>query len=446
MSFYIIFYSLLLVTLAIDTVVYRFVKQRWLRWLGYGLPTLAIVLFLWTITVPIDFLGTLNDFNKAYYPAGRLILENPSKLYDPFDISVKGLGVIHVRDLGFVNIPIIALLFIPFSLLDVALSQILYTILGGIAIIIFGYLIVKLTKVTGWQRILLLRIILVNGPLYYSLKVVNSTHFVLFFLLAAIFCIQTKREIWLGILLAIAALIKIPLFLLGIYYFLRGRWQVVLGYGGALLGIVGASLLLFGVDLHLIWFERCIQAFRNKAIGAYNIQSVDGLLVRLLTDGNIGNWDPIELGLDFKVIRYVLLSLLIGGTIWICWRSKPPITIEEQNLEFSIVLCLALVISPISWTHYYLFLLVPLSLYLGEKLAIPQGWLWFSSVVLSILLISPAVRAFTPANPILRFLMFKLLFSHYFFGGILLLGILLTARLQTSKVDTYAVNISENIN
>ncbi|MEP7152775.1 MAG: hypothetical protein ABI856_13785 [Nitrospira sp.] len=29
-------------------------------------------------------------------------------------------------------------------------------------------------------------------------------------------------------------------------------------------------------------------------------------------------------------------------------------------LELSVLLCLALIISPISWTHYYMFLLVPL--------------------------------------------------------------------------------------
>ena len=50
----------------------------------------------------------LLDFYNAYYPAGRLILENPNILYS-FAKSIV---------LGFVNLPIIAYLFTPFSLID----------------------------------------------------------------------------------------------------------------------------------------------------------------------------------------------------------------------------------------------------------------------------------------------------------------------------------------
>ncbi len=259
----------------------------------------------------------------------------------------------------------------------------------------------------------------------------------LLLLLLAFYFIQTKREIWLGILLAIGALIKIPLFLLGVYFALRGRWQVVVGFSAALLAIVGASLLLFGLDLHLVWYQQCIQPFVGKPISTYNVQSVDGFLARLLINTDIGKeqWPPTEVGWGFKVIRYALLSLLIGTTIWICWRSKPPKTLEVENLEFSIVLCLAVIISPISWTHYYLFLLLPFALYLGNRLAVPQERLWSSLVVVSILLTSLPVRFAIPANPVLGFLYSRLLISHYFLGGVLVLGVLLAARWQISNLS-----------
>lgn len=167
---------------------------------------------------------------------------------------------------------------------------------------------------------------------------------------------------------------------------------------------------------------------------AFNVQSVDGFLGRLLTDGSLHSWLPIEVGWNFKVIRLVSILLLVGMTVWICWRADLPGSLEEENLEFSIFLCLALIISPISWTHYYLFLLLPLSLYLGNGLALPQERLWSNLVLVSALLVSlpvkPAPRLLIPG---LKPIGSKLLISHYFFGGVLLLGVLLAARWYTSK-------------
>lgn len=423
MKIYIVFILIILFTLGINTITHNFLKRRWNLWLGYGVPALLMILFLGRASTPprYDWFG---DFFGAYYIAGRLIIQNPSKLYD------------FSENWGFVNIPIIAFLFTPFAALDRRTAVISFTILGGLAILATYHFLIKLTKVFGWKRIALLGLFVVNGPLYHSLWYGNPSHFVLLFLLATLFCLEKQRNFWLGVLLAIAALFKIPLFLLSVYFAMRGRWQVILGFGAALLVIVGSSLLLLGLDLHLAWLHH-IGQFSSKAVSAYNVQSVDGFLARLVynTNNELRNWQPIDVSWKFKVIRYALLSLLVGTTIWVCWRSKPPKTLEVENLEFSIVLCLALVISPISWSHYYLFLLLPFALYLGNKLAVPQKPLWSSLVVASILLTSLPVITANPANPVLGFLYSKLLISHYFFGGILLLGVLLAARWHTSKLS-----------
>jgi hypothetical protein len=108
--------------------------------------------------------------------------------------------------------------------------------------------------------------------------------------------------------------------------------------------------------------------------------------------------------------------------------------LRAQYTELSIVLCLALIASPISWTHYYLFLLLPLSLYFGNKLDIPNRGVWFSLMAASALLISPPVVIVGNNLSILGPLASKLLISHYLFGGLLLLGILLAARLRGTGV------------
>lgn len=424
---------LLLELAAGNLVTHRWQKQR-LWWWGCGGLALLMMLSIWQLCDPYQY-QLFIDFNKAYYPAGRLALENPSSLYEWAKIPPDSPAY---RGRGMVNIPIIALLFAPLSRLNLPTAQLVLTGVGVLILLLTCYLFIQVTQVTGSKRLALIGLFLINGPLYYSLKIGNSTHFLLLPLLAALLCLHKKQQIWSGVLIAICALIKIPLLLLGVYLLLRQRWSALVGFVATLVAIAGASILLFGWDLHVDWFYSCIQPSIGKLLAAYNVQSIDGFLARLLIPGNnVMNFQFLEVGWEFKLIRYVLLSLLIGGTLLVLWRSKPPTSPEEQNLEFSIFLCLAVLTSPISWTHYFLFLLLPLGLYLGGKLAVPKGQAWLYCIAVATFLLSPPIMRdiarLQPENALLNFLVTRVLISHYFFGGLLLLGILLAARWQTAK-------------
>lgn len=425
---YPIYFLLIILAIGLNKLGKRFLKERWSLVLGYGIPALIMVVFLLTVSQPSAW---FNDFNKAYYPAGKIIFKDPLSLYK------------EECHTGFVNIPVIALLCIPFSIINLNIAQILVSALSVLCIILTIYILVKNSNFYKEPILLLLGLFVINGPLVYSLREGNSTHFVLLLLLAALISLETKREVWAGILLAISALIKLPLFLFGIYFLLRKRWRVFLAMSVATGVVVGASLLLFGIDLHQVWLQQCVLANSGNPVAAYNVQSLDGFLARLLTDGNLFNWNPVTVGWQFKVVRYVLLSVLVGGAIWICWRSKPPITSEDENLEFSIVLCMAVIISPISWTHYYLFLLLPLSLYVTQRLAVPLERPWFNLVMLSAILMSLPVKRVKLDEPVLMFLISKILSSHYLYGGLLLLGVLLSTRWHSFKQSQLSLEKEE---
>ncbi|MBF2028570.1 MAG: DUF2029 domain-containing protein [Oscillatoriales cyanobacterium C42_A2020_001] len=241
--------------------------------------------------------------------------------------------------------------------------------------------------------------------------------------LAKLGCTRSQ-QFWAGVMLGIATLIK-PLFLLtGIYFLVRRRLQVGFGFCLSILTIVGSSILLFGIDIHRAWFDFCIRPYFGKVMVAFNNQSLDAFIGRLLSDVSLTTWwPPVELGWDFKLVRYVLLSLLVGVVIWVLWRSPRPTTSEEENLEFCIVLSLAILITPISWTHYYLYLLVPLSLYLGDQLAFPKGKNWRIPILISAFLISLPSIHIDSQNILIRFLV-----SYSFLGGLTLLSTLLAAR------------------
>jgi hypothetical protein len=414
----------------VNAVAHFFLKSRVFR-PDYGISILFVLLFLLTVYYKVNC-AKIWDFNVAYYPTGRIILENPEHLY----ISLK----------GFVNLPILAYLFTPFSLLSEYRAATLFTILGVLSVFAAGGFLIKLTNASGWRRTGIIALLATSFPVYDCFLLGNTTHFVLLLLLGVFFCLRAKRTIWGGVLLASAALIKIPLLFLIVYLAMRGRWRMMAAFALTLLTVVGCSLLLLGLDLNLTWFNHCILTFSNKAIAAHNVQSVDGFLIRLLTNSPLNSWIPIEVGWEFKVMRYAMLSLLIGGTLWVCWHSRVPKTSQEENLEFSSFLCLSLLISPISWTHYYLFLLLPFSLYVGGHLAIPHKWRWSSLMLLSIVLIAlPPVKSIWFNNPVFTVLARGFLVPHYFWGGVLLLGILLSARWRASEQKKYFSSSGETL-
>ena len=115
-------------------------------------------------------------------------------------------------------------------------------------------------------------------------------------LLAAFACDRAGREALAGALVAVAALLKIPLFVLPLSFLLRRRWRALLAFAATVAVLAALSLLLFGFDLHRVWFERCIRPFAEGPLGAYNVQSVDGFLARLMTSGGRQDFSPLAVG------------------------------------------------------------------------------------------------------------------------------------------------------
>jgi alpha-1,2-mannosyltransferase len=265
------------------------------RFLGGCFAVLAalVVLLLATQSEPKPrFLFA--DFSHAYYPAGRLIHSNPEALYNR-------------KAMRFVNLPILAYLFTPLSLVGEPAARVLFTAGGLAAVVGAWHLLSRMTGASGWTRALLLGVVLLNGPLYYSFREGNLTHFVLWLVVAALAGLERGREVRAGILLGLAALIKLPLFLLGLCFLLRRRWRVLAGAGGTVVLVFGLSLLLCGGKLHRTWRSEALLPFVGRPLIAFNVQSASSFLARLTTDRNpdtspwgiYESWKPLEVGWTF---------------------------------------------------------------------------------------------------------------------------------------------------
>jgi hypothetical protein len=361
-----------------------------------------------------------HDFRVAYWRAGQLALSNPPAMYADLGAGEK--------EIAFVNLPVLALPFVPLGRLQEYDAAFVFAVISVVGAAAGWLLLCRLAGLRGPQRWLLACLFLLNGPLFHSLRHGNSTTFVLPLLAAALMGLEAHRPVWAGMLLGCAALIKPPLLLLPAYYALRRRWRVAAGATVAVLGVAGVSMLLFGVDVHGVWYQRSIAPFAGRPLAAYNVQSLTAFLARFVTKLDYGEcWWPVPVGPTFQALNDMVLLAVGGATLVVCLRPAGEHR-EAGRLDFCLVLCLALAVSPVCWTHYFLLLLLPAALFLGGRLGVPPTGRWALAVGAAFLAMSLPVRGWSQTH----YWQF-ILVAHPLYGALLLTATLAAARLRLGK-------------
>ena len=363
------------------------------------------------------------DFDKAYYPAGRAVAAAPSRLYD----------CAHADGLCFVNPPIVALLFAPISSLPLGAAHFVVVAGSIAAIALASWLLLGLCEARGVRRFVILAMILVDGPLYYSVRLGNLTHVVLLLLIIAVGWLVRGLQGRAGALLAVSALLKPPLLIWLPYFALRRerRAGVVMAATLAACGVL--SIALFGIGLNLAWARQFVFGSGAHPIGAYNVQSIAGFLVRLTTSGTLVTWRPVPVGRMVYAAQMALTVGVMGVALASGASAGAPRTRPAQLREYSVLLCVMLLVSPISWTHYYCLLLLPLAAYVAGSAAVPsRGWSRWAIGSAALLVGLPVMLWVPPGR--LGALIARVLLSHYVFGAALLLGTFAAASLRTRRV------------
>jgi hypothetical protein len=222
------------------------------------------------------------------------------------------------------------------------------------------------------------------------------------------------------------------------YFVWKRRWHTVAGAATSIGVIGGASILLFGLASHFNWFQCCVDPFLRGVIPAFNVQSIDGFIVRLETGASrLREWDPLARTMAHQLARIVL----VGSALAICYavmrRDRSPAdpavlsgrygNIDPQLLDVAIMVVLAVVCSPVSWSHYYLLLLLPWALLLSEMS--PAGDRRVRTLTLVSMVLATLPVLDVPAGPeLVREILARTLISSWLFGGLAALAALLMVR------------------
>ena len=385
--------------------------ERWLQALeiATAISVAGALLALTSVTV-------LVDFSKAYLHAGRAVLADPSTLYDC------------TRAQCFVNIPIVAVLFVPLALMNPSAAGVVFSVAGAVLLVAA---VRRLARGAAADIIVWLAIL--SGPIYYSVRIGNTTHMLLLPLMVAFDRLAAGRQAAAGAILAGLSLLKPPLALFLPFFLLRRNFRAAIAMAGCAAVAVAASVAFFGVELHWFWFREFVVKQGAAPIAAYNIQSVNGFVAHLLTRGQLANWYPVDAGALFKPLSAGLAAALVAAVGIAAWRAGPSHGEAARRVELWLVLCLTVLIAPIAWTHYYLLMLIPCAALVSAHASL--GWRSLVGLVAAIALMAPPVLVLDVRSRIGNALYERILVSHYFLGGVVLLAVLIAERLEATHRD-----------
>jgi alpha-1,2-mannosyltransferase len=395
----------------------------------------AIHFALWRISEPAIL---FSDFFKAYYSAGEAVLDDEvAALYR------EGAEV------TFVNMPILAFLFAPLARLDDVGAGWIFLALGFTAALASWALLARIGRYRASSAALLAFVFLIDGPMVNSLREGNTTHFLLLLLVLALLLWRAGWDYGAGLVLGFCALFKLPLLLFGGYFLIRRRWRIVAGGATMAALIIGLSLWRFGLATHIAWYRVCVEPYMLGVVPAFNVQSIDAFLLRLSTGAALlQDWAPMPLPPVSRVVRTILLLAIYGAAVALIWRAgrREPLprmsgALSARDLtEFSLVLTIALVSSPLAWTHYYLLLLLPWSLYQGGLLSLPddtrsRSLMWGALALISLPVLMPDLSQGVTAE-----LMARTVVSMWLFGGLLMLIALARGAWSTGEALPYSAD------
>jgi hypothetical protein len=316
------------------------------------------------VSLPPTSKLALSDF-AGYYRAATVILNgSPEHLY-------RSDG----KD--FTNLPVVSLLVAPLALLDYRDAWLVFwwlqvsSFVAAFALLLWGasrYL----PPLTPARAAIASAIFVCFAPLLRRSLIQGQTTPMMLLLLVAVWLLcRAQRNRTAGLLLGLVCVIKIPPMLLVALFFLRRRLALAVVALIVIVGAVALSWLLFGTQILGQYADHVVWSNLGGSHAAFNNRSLEGAFLRLLTDRSIIDWQSAPrpwtvslcLAAGFAGIAWLLLR---RGGHTLLWPPEAPGDDDPRTgsleLELALGAALMVLVFPVVWIHYYLFLAVPLAL------------------------------------------------------------------------------------
>ena len=197
-------------------------------------------------------------------------------------------------------------------------------------------------------------------------------------LVLAVLCAAYSSRWWLsGLLVGLAAGVKLTPAVTGLYFLGMRRWGAAIFSAMVFLATVGLSIAVIGQQARYYFTDLLGDARRIGPIGTSFNQSWRGGISRIL--GHDAGYGPL-------VLAAIAVSAVLAA---LAWRALGTDAVRDRLGSLLVVQLFGLLISPISWTHHWVWLL-PLMIWLihGPWRARPGarllGWGWLGLTLVGV--------------------------------------------------------------
>ncbi|OBB75735.1 mannosyltransferase [Mycobacterium sp. 852014-52144_SCH5372336] len=310
----------------------------------------------WTYLVP----NGANFVDLHVYVGGAGTLDQPGALYDYVYAE-------QTPDfpLPFTYPPFAAVVFYPLHLLPFGLVALLWQL--GIIAALYGVVRISQRLLGSGDR----RTAMLWTAVGIWLEPLRSTfdygQINVVLVLAVLYAVYSTRWWLSGLLVGVAAGLKLTPAVSGLYFLGARRWGAVIFSAVVFVATVGISALVVGDETRRYFTELLGDANRVGPVGTSFNQSWRGGISRIL--GHDAGYGPaVVAGIAVTAVLAVLAWRAIGGA-------------SDRLGAIVVVQLFGLLLSPISWTHHWVWLIPlmiwllhgPLSARLGARVL---GWGW----------------------------------------------------------------------
>jgi len=213
-------------------------------------------------------------------------------------------------------------------------------------------------------------------------------------LLGAFICLQRKFQIGAGVLIALAAAIKVFPVAAIVYLIYRREWIATATLVLTLFFLIVLAPIPFrGYSLAKEELKRyatgTLLSYDETGVGqrrgrshSWKNQSIWGVANRLLRhveyDHRHGPHTPVYVNfvdLKFKTVNGIILGMaLLLGSIFIAVMPRAPFRTQEMDaIEFALLLLLILIFTPLTFGYLFAWLLYPLTVIVQRVLTAPEA-------------------------------------------------------------------------
>jgi alpha-1,2-mannosyltransferase len=269
--------------------------------------------------------------------------------------------------LGFTYPPFGALVLVPFAVLGWMPAVVLYSVVTVAAVLVTTYwLLAPIARQKGWDlpfaMILALAVISTLEPIRENYTFGQINMVLVLLILADLLVLVPRGSRWAGVLIGLAAAIKLTPAIFIVYLLISRRYRAGLT---AIASAAAASLLAFAImpkGSVRFWTDALWQ---GEGIGnaAYTFnQSLYGMLARLSAPDDVN-----------RPIWAVLVLLTLGFGLW---RARRAALAGDEVVGMTLTGIVGCLVSPITWVHH-IYWFVPAIIVLAAS----RRHAWFAGVI-----------------------------------------------------------------